>query len=218
MLQSPFIRWDLAMSKLHRSAVGLLLIVLAVWASACDRKEDVTKLSPVAGGTYQVGQRWQYKTRPGEPRSTLIVVGVEQNPQIGQIVHVRVEDVAMKDPRTPTGATSVLNHLPFTKAALDLSATAKVEEGLAPSPESQAAYLTWKAAFQAGNADVWPVPVSEVVDIIERSINGAPPPQTPAAGASGTAAPASPAAPGTAVAPAAPAPPVRTSTLPALGD
>ena len=53
---------------------------------------------------YKVGQVWSYKTRPNETKSTFIVVKVENDPKLGNIVHIALRDLKIKIHIVPTAS------------------------------------------------------------------------------------------------------------------
>lgn len=121
-------------------------------------------------GDYAAGQLWSYKARPGEEASTLLINKVETDPKFGQIFHISVSGVTIRDPKAPTGATSELPHLPVSKATLDASVTK-----LLSTAHANTAYLDgyniWRPAFDQGQAGVFTIPVREVVNVVEQTIS-----------------------------------------------
>jgi len=95
----------------------------------------------VTDSKFVPGEVWQYKTRAGEEASTLTILRVENAPKLGTIVHVRVDGVHFSNCRGGP-SPSVLQHLPFSRAALEASVTAKV--GSAKNvPDYAAGYQDW---------------------------------------------------------------------------
>jgi hypothetical protein len=87
------------------------------------------------------GQVWSYKTRPGEESSTLTILRVEKTPKLGTIVHLRIDRVHFSN---CTGGPSpeVIEHAPFTRAALEASVTMKVNS-VTQVPAYDAGYKDW---------------------------------------------------------------------------
>ena len=119
---------------------------------------------------YAEGQVWKYKTRPGEAASTLQISKMETDPKLGQIFHISVFQVRVKNPQAPTGATTELPHFPVSKQTLDASVTKFV--GKSPiKADYQEGYAQWRQAFDAGKAGIFTIPVSEIVQTVESALN-----------------------------------------------
>ena len=72
---------------------------------------------------YVVGQIWEYHTRKGEEKSTLIIVGVEKHKKLGTIVNIYVGGLKIKNPNADNGFSDEIQHLPFSKDAIEKSVT-----------------------------------------------------------------------------------------------
>ena len=119
---------------------------------------------------YAEGQLWSYKTRPNEPDSTLLIGKVERNARLGLIYHISVLGVSVRNRRAPTGVTHELPHFPVSDATLNASCI-KLIGYSEPNPQFAQGYAEWRRAFDQGNAGVFTIPVSEIVDILETTIN-----------------------------------------------
>jgi hypothetical protein len=120
-------------------STGLSLLFLwpplSVAQSSCVHPEFTTdaKFAP--------GQVWSYKARLGEERSTITILRIEKTPKLGTIVHIRIDSVHFKN---CTGGPSpqVIEHAPFTRAALDASVTSEVGS-VTKLPDYDAGYQDW---------------------------------------------------------------------------
>ncbi len=119
---------------------------------------------------FKAGQVWSYHTRPNELRSTLLIDKVESDAKLGPIYHISVTGVKVKNPRAPDGATQELPHFPVSRKTLEDSVV-KLVGNAAPNPKYLEGYATWKQAFDAGNAGIFTIPVAEIVDFIEKTLN-----------------------------------------------
>ncbi len=119
---------------------------------------------------FSAGQIWKYKTRPGEEASRLVVCKVETHEKFGTIIHIHVEDLAIKNPRPPGGVSRVIGHLPFAEEALRQSVVT-IAGRRKTLPDYEEGYKTWKEAFDAGKAGIFTVPVAEVVAFMEQALN-----------------------------------------------
>lgn len=119
---------------------------------------------------YAAGQLWQYRARPGEEDSRVLINRVDPDVMHGQIFHISVLDVNIVNPQTPEGLTTELPHFPVSEESLHKSLTRLVatEES---NPDYMEGYNIWKEAFDAGKAGVFSIDVAEIVNIIEASVN-----------------------------------------------
>ncbi|WP_115527089.1 MULTISPECIES: hypothetical protein [Xanthomonas] len=116
------------------------------------------------------GQVWEYRSRAEEPGSTLQINRIEIEPKIGEVFHISVRDVRVKNARAPNAISTELPHSPVSRTTLESSVTTLVGQA-AVNPEYLEGYTTWRTAFEEGNAGVFTIPVSEIVDVIETTIN-----------------------------------------------
>jgi hypothetical protein len=110
---------------------------------------------------YAPGQTWLYKTREIEKSSTLTVLKVEQYDDLGEVVHIRIDQIKMANPIKGNEITDI-PHLPFKKSALDASVTQL--KGITSVPGFQEGYDTWKAAYDADQAGAFETTVRETLD------------------------------------------------------
>ena len=119
---------------------------------------------------YAVGQLWAYRTRPSEPDSTVLINYVEHNQILGDIYHIGVLGVSLPSPGPENNPITELPHFPVSRATLDKSVTALVENRR-PDPTYIEGYREWKQAFDDGKAGIFDISVAEIVDIIEQAIS-----------------------------------------------
>ncbi len=119
---------------------------------------------------YQVGQKWSYKTRPNEKDSYFIVVKVENYPKLGNIIHIAVRDLKMKNPRSPDGISDKVDHMPFAEEAMNKSAVKILKEKV-DLPDYEEGYNMWREAFEAGHAGIYTITLAEAVDVMEAALN-----------------------------------------------
>jgi hypothetical protein len=128
------------------------------------------QLRDTAESKYKVGQKWSYKARPGEEKSYFIVVKIENHEKLGNIVHIAMRGLKMKNPRSPDGSSDTVNHMPFTEDAINKSALKLLKEKV-ELPEFEEGYKMWREAFDAGNAGVYTIIVAEAVEVMEATLN-----------------------------------------------
>jgi len=122
----------------------------------------LTMTSIVTAGELQPGQVWSYKTRHGEEASTITVLKVENYTDIGQVVHIRVNGIRMKNPLKGNIVTDI-PHLPFGEMAVQKSITKLIRSSNA-IPEFQVGYDTWKKAYLSGHAGAFDSSVGATLD------------------------------------------------------
>jgi len=115
------------------------------------------------------GQVWSYATRPGEEGSRVVICHVEQVPNVGIVVHIRIEGIWVQTPHALDGVTTVISHMPFEEGALRQHLH-RVEAMLESIPEFQEGYYTWRRAFDQGQAGVFTISPAEAVGVMEQSL------------------------------------------------
>lgn len=119
---------------------------------------------------FAAGQEWSYKTRPQDDGSTLIIAQIDKNEKLGNIIHISLINVNVKNPHIDGGISKELPHFPVSEESLRNSVIEY--KGMAKTiPPYQEGYKTWKEAFDDGKAGVFTIPVSEIVDVVEKAIN-----------------------------------------------
>ncbi len=121
-------------------------------------------------GKYRVGERWHYRTRPGEEQSLMTVVRVESSPRLGIIVHVSVDGLSIENLDAPAGVIDTIGHLPMAEEAVDNSVTARSATNLPVSGRDEG-YEEWRLAFDAGGAGIWTVTLADAIDQIAQVLS-----------------------------------------------
>ena len=109
------------------------------------------------------------KTRPNEKESYFIVVKVENHTKLGNIIHIAVRDLKMKNPRSPDGISDKVNHMPFAEEAINKSAVKILKEKV-DLPDYEEGYSMWREAFDAGEQVFTPHFIRSV-DVTEAILN-----------------------------------------------
>lgn len=134
------------------------------------------------------GQRWTYRTRPGEDTSTLLVLGCDpRRPDRegtggdagGSVVSVRLDALQMRGPEGPGSHISELSHTPVAEENVRESVLELLEEG-APLPADLSGYQGWQLDYEKGEAGFFTVPVAEILDLLEGMMGPPPGPAHPA--------------------------------------
>jgi hypothetical protein len=141
-----------------RAAVATLTLLLSLsMASALARD-------------FSEQQVWSYKTRRAEEGSTILINKVENHPKLGQIFHISVAGVRVKNRHAASGMSNELPHFPVSKQTLEASCTNLVGKS-APNPGYIEGYNEWKRAFVQGRAGIFTITVAEIVQIVEDTVN-----------------------------------------------
>ena len=116
---------------------------------------------------YQAGQIWRYKTRPGEEDSTLIIVKTEYYDEvIGNVIHISVTGVRIKNPNVEGEIIDKVPHMPFSESAITASVVELIDQG-ADLPSFEEGYNMWKSA----SGGIFTIQVSEAVEGMELGLN-----------------------------------------------
>lgn len=145
-----------------RALLWLACMVVIGCSGGSDERERAAKMS-----RFQPGQVWQYKTRPGEESSRLTIAKVESHPKLGTIVHIQINDVAIRNPTAPGGVSKVISHLPYAGQSVADSVTTLEKETVTPTGWEEG-YQLWKTEFDAGKAGIWSITVLEAVSAMEQ--------------------------------------------------
>ena len=154
--------------SLDRACGLFLAVLLTVLAVGCGEGE-VSAPQPATSKNFLEGQVWRYHTRVGEEDSRLVIGKVETVRGIGVIIHVKLTRLLLHSPAAPDGMPSHLSHVPITETYLADSATELTDE-IADLEGFGEAYETWQRLFMQGNAGIFTITVSEVVDHIEAQL------------------------------------------------
>ncbi len=130
-------------SSTHRRDLTVLLLLAVITLSQGFAADAPKCAQPkvVADPTYKPGQVWSYKTRPGDEESTITILRVESTPKLGIIVHVKIEGFKLEN-CTGAKGSSVMDHAPFTKAAINKSVV-KLLRTEKDIPDFEEGYKDW---------------------------------------------------------------------------
>jgi hypothetical protein len=125
--------------------------------------KDKTCPSPetVKDSKFHPGQVWQYRARRGEEKSFLTILRVEFLPKSGTIIHIRVDNVRL---RNCTGGPEPdkFEHMPFTRDAIERSVSKLLKEN-SEIPDYKSGYDEW----QRDCGGVYTITVAEAVAVAE---------------------------------------------------
>lgn len=115
---------------------------------------------------FQVGQEWHYQTRNGEENSTLRIVKIERYETIGQMIHIAIQGIRIKNPKYPNSLLEEVLHLPYAENALRNSIT-HLKNDRVVLPDYEFGYVRWKTAFDEENAGYFGIPLREAIQWLE---------------------------------------------------
>lgn len=150
---------------MNLSSASILLFSGIITFSSCVSPDEKTK-----GEKFFPGQIWHYDTRPGEENSTLTILKIDSFPEDGKVVHIRLDDINVKNPNIPDGFAHEAEHLPMKWASLDSSVTTMISEGNTVPP-FMSGYKLWRAAYDKDSAGVFNVNVKVTVQYLEEAMS-----------------------------------------------
>jgi hypothetical protein len=150
-----------------RCRPSVRVLVRRFFRASASGEDDGEVLVDTSEGKYHVGEKWNYRTRPGEEDSLLTVVKVESAPNVGVIVHVSVEGLRVENPGVPGGVSERIHHMPFTEAAIDKSVTVLAATGVPVTSDAEEAYENWRRA----RGGVFTTTVAEAVELAAQAMS-----------------------------------------------
>jgi hypothetical protein len=115
---------------------------------------------------YAEGQVWTYDHRPGEDGSRVVIRKIGVEPDDGEVFHVSILGVKLRNHRLPGGAQPAMHHAAVLRTTLDKS----LRELTAASDEDPAwenGYAVWRQAYDNGDAGVFELSIAEILGYIE---------------------------------------------------
>jgi hypothetical protein len=116
------------------------------------------------------GQIWKYNTRKGEEKSRVVILKVEDYGIRGEIVHVAVNGLKIKNKHIDGGISKEIGHLPFDKETI-LKSLTELEKTTNELPDFIDGYLQWKEAFDSEKGGVFTIEIKGAIDFVDRTMN-----------------------------------------------
>jgi len=126
-------------------------------------------MTPSSPPDFATGQLWRCKGRNAAETPLVLINRVEQHPRGGEIYHVSLASVRIRNPAAPSGFTTSLPHVPIIRQTFEGS-EAEFVRLQSTDPAYLPGYAQWKRDFDAGTAASFGVAIAEVLDFIERSL------------------------------------------------
>ena len=103
-------------------------------------------------------------------QSTLKILKIENYGETGNIIHISISALNIKNPNSTQGFLQEINHIPICEKALENSVTT-VKTEASSLPDFDEGYSIWKKDFDEKKAGVFSITVSEIVKYIEDGLN-----------------------------------------------
>lgn len=140
---------------------------LGFFSSCSGQDKKVEQTIPME--KFKVGQVWKYANRDGEDSSTLTILKIEKYEKGDTIIHIRVDDVRIYNPKAPGGYSNFLGHLPFSEKSVLRSVTQLVGQNN-NLPDYSEGYDLWKESWDSGKGGYWTVDIKEAIDGIDKAM------------------------------------------------
>lgn len=120
---------------------------------------------------FEPGQVWRMLPRPQDGDAHIAVLAVTDDATLGQIVSIAVTGVHIRNAFVEGGVQSQLPHAPVTAEVLRAAVTELVESDgpTSETPGFTEAYQQWREPYETGEAGVFTIPVTNILDLIEQA-------------------------------------------------
>jgi hypothetical protein len=121
---------------------------------------------------YAQGQVWTYDHRPGEDGSRVVIRKIGVEPEDGEVFHVSILGVKLRNHRVPGGAQPAMHHAAVLRTTLDkslreLTTAADQDPTWEKDPAWENGYAVWRQAYDNGDAGVFELSIAEILGYIE---------------------------------------------------
>lgn len=120
---------------------------------------------------FQPGQVWRVKSRPQDKDPHVAVLAVHFDLQLGTIVSIAMTGVHIRNAFVDGGVQTQLPHAPISAESLAAAVSELVAENgpTAEHPGFAGAYQEWQRPFEKGEAGVFTISLSDILDLIEQA-------------------------------------------------
>lgn len=126
------------------------------------------KVQETSDPKFSVGDVWEYRTRPNEEASRVIIVRLDKSPDLGVIVHVAVQGIKLANCTNGPEPDNV-PHMPFARKAFEESVTRKVASNSELPSSWKAGYEDWSKAYIRKKAGIYVISVADAVAVAEKT-------------------------------------------------
>jgi hypothetical protein len=122
---------------------------------------------------YARGEVWRCRARPWEPEANVQICRIDVEPGVGEIYHVGISGVRVRNPGGRFETYSRIPHVPVLRSVLDGSCLDFRFTTILDS-DYRRGYLAWRAAFDQGRAGVFSISIADILDEFQRTLRRAP--------------------------------------------
>ncbi|HXX92013.1 MAG TPA: hypothetical protein VEN81_00155 [Planctomycetota bacterium] len=147
-------------------------LFLAGLSWGCGKKPEPPvrePLQPATSSKFHAGEEYSFDGRPSDPKPRCTVLQVDMHPKLGNIVHLALNGIRIKNDQAPGGFSEQVQHFPCAEAALEKSHLKLLKSGV-PLLDFKDAYEKWKRPFEEGKAGVWTDSLAECLQAMERRV------------------------------------------------
>lgn len=120
---------------------------------------------------FEAGQVWRVLGRRQDGDAHVAVLAVTDDQELGQICSIAMTGIHIRNAFIEGGVQTQLPHAPVTAEVLRAAITELVESDgpTAYDPAFSEAYLQWREPYEAGEAGVFKIPLTDILDVIEQA-------------------------------------------------
>jgi hypothetical protein len=145
------------------------LLILGFMGWGCS-KPPAEPMEESTTSKYHPGEEYSFGGRPGDDQPRFLVLRVDHHKKMGNIVHLTITGIHLKNPKAPSGYFDKIAHFPIAEISLDKSDPKLLRSG-APLPDFKSAYQEWRMPFDEGKAGIWSNPLALCLQSMERAAN-----------------------------------------------
>ena len=119
---------------------------------------------------YAVGQVWQYKTRSGEEKSTIQIIGIDKYVGEEAIIHISIRGLIMANPMTESGISEEIGHMAFSRTSFSESVTTLLGTSEI-SADAKQSHTDWQVEYETKGGGMFTVGIAELVELTEQSMS-----------------------------------------------
>ena len=120
---------------------------------------------------FEAGQVWRVLGRRQDGDAHVAVLAVIDDEELGQICSIAMTGIHIRNAFLEGGIQTQLPHAPVTAEVLRGAFTELIESDgpTADDPAFAEAYWEWREPYDAGEAGVFTIPLTEILDVIEQA-------------------------------------------------
>lgn len=120
---------------------------------------------------FEAGQVWRVLGRRQDGDAHVAVLAVIDDEELGQICSIAMTGIHIRNAFLEGGIQTQLPHAPVTAEVLRGAVTELIESDgpTADDPAFAEAYWEWREPYDAGEAGVFTIPLTEILDVIEQA-------------------------------------------------